>query len=556
MRCKALGLIACASLSLAQRLVTFQVAQPPPLPKDSRQCTIRLFEHTFANSYGAPAIVEYSPPTDCGEVGSWAGVSLNFTVTSNGTQFDRLGIFTFQNVEIWRTSTPEPSRTPEGIIWQYLKDVTRYIPLFAKSGTFVLELDNIVQTGLDGEYASTLDATFYASSSRHPPAPKADVIIPITTMGNNTGDDASVPPVFSLNVSLPRNAVAAYAELQASGNGQEEEWYYNIPNDYLPLLPPAATQSDMAFGHGPFREVRFLVDGKVAGVAFPYPSIFSGGISPTSWKPIIAYGAMDLPTYHFDLTPFVPLLTDGTTHNISLDVASAEEDHVINANWYVSGLLQVILDASDEPTTGKITKYEVDEYADSTQTLDSSRNNTLEFTVKATRSVHIESEIIAGSGEKTNVVFRQALAYSNTQSYLNNGSVQLSNQQSSGTVSSTHNGRVVLKDDFVYPLSVNTTFTDANFSDWQTWTDHSYNRELLPAPFLLSTTIAEHQVAGGNFSVRSTGNVGSNGTSENTFSYVDTKGNTYKQSVTAFENTITSNVESGSLAPSPLPRAN
>ncbi len=39
------------------------------------------------------------PPTDCGPVGSWAAVTLNFTVTSNGTQFDRLGIFTFQNVE-------------------------------------------------------------------------------------------------------------------------------------------------------------------------------------------------------------------------------------------------------------------------------------------------------------------------------------------------------------------------------------------------------------------------------------------------------------------------
>ena len=30
----------------------------------------------------------------------------------------------------------------------------------------------------------------------------------------------------------------------------------------------------------------------------------------------------------------------------------------------------------------------------------------------------------------------------------------------------------------------------------QTWTDHAYNRELLPAPFLLGTTITEHQIAG------------------------------------------------------------
>ena len=43
----------------------------------------------------------------------------------------------------------------DGIIWTYLKDVTRYTPLFAKPGTFVLELDNLIEAGLDGEYAST-----------------------------------------------------------------------------------------------------------------------------------------------------------------------------------------------------------------------------------------------------------------------------------------------------------------------------------------------------------------------------------------------------------------
>jgi Peptide N-acetyl-beta-D-glucosaminyl asparaginase amidase A len=39
------------------------------------------------------------PPSDCGPAGSWAGVSLNFTVTSNGTQYDRLGTFTLDDVE-------------------------------------------------------------------------------------------------------------------------------------------------------------------------------------------------------------------------------------------------------------------------------------------------------------------------------------------------------------------------------------------------------------------------------------------------------------------------
>jgi Peptide N-acetyl-beta-D-glucosaminyl asparaginase amidase A len=52
--------------------------------------------------------------------------------------------------QVWRTSTPEPSLN--GIIWTFLKDVSRYVPLFAKPGTLILDLDNIVEPGLTGQY--------------------------------------------------------------------------------------------------------------------------------------------------------------------------------------------------------------------------------------------------------------------------------------------------------------------------------------------------------------------------------------------------------------------
>ena len=42
----------------------------------------------------------------------------------------------------------------DGIVLTYIKDVTRFIPLLSESGTFVLQLDNVVQSELDGEYAS------------------------------------------------------------------------------------------------------------------------------------------------------------------------------------------------------------------------------------------------------------------------------------------------------------------------------------------------------------------------------------------------------------------
>jgi hypothetical protein len=79
-------------------------------------------------------------------------------------------------------------------------------------------------------------------------------------------------------VTLPTNAVAVYAEVYASGNGDEEFWYWNTANAALGDLPSGS------IGDGPFREVRLLVDGRLAGVAYPYATIFTGGILPTAWR--------------------------------------------------------------------------------------------------------------------------------------------------------------------------------------------------------------------------------------------------------------------------------
>ncbi|KAH9857099.1 peptide N-acetyl-beta-D-glucosaminyl asparaginase amidase A-domain-containing protein [Lenzites betulinus] len=523
-------------------LVDFQVAQPPPLPQDAKQCTVQILQRTFGFSFGLAEVVEFTPPTDCGAPGSWAGISLNFTVTSNGTQFDRLGIFTFQNVEIWRTSTPEPTRG-DGIIWTYLKDVTRYTPLFAKNGTFILQLDNLIETGLDGQYATTLHATFFASSPRHPPALQANEIIPVSTLANNTGNDASVPPAFSLNVTVPRNAVQIFAELYASGNGNEEFWYFNTANQFLSDLP-----SGFTFGDGPFREVRLLVDGQLAGAALPYAVIFTGGIVPTAWRPITSYGALDLPTYFLDLTPFVPILTDGNPHNITLDVVSAEDDHTINQNWFVSGNLQVVTDPSSKPTTGKITKYEASPFAVSKTTGSVGANGDVNVTVATTRSIHIEAEITSGSGKKTLVVWSQNMQFSNTQEFLDDFNIQNIIQTASGSFLSTHNGVPTLVDTFSYPLNINFTNLTPDGSSFVADFDHSYNRVSQPAPFILGSTIRERQLATGFFHEASTGNTG-NGTNSNTFSYVDLAGNTFDREVTAVDNNITSDHQGGTLAP-------
>ena len=65
----------------------------------------------------------------------------------------QLDVFNKTGQIVWRMWTPIPVEG-EGIVLTYIKDVTRFIPLFSKPGTFILQLDNVVQPGLDGEFAS------------------------------------------------------------------------------------------------------------------------------------------------------------------------------------------------------------------------------------------------------------------------------------------------------------------------------------------------------------------------------------------------------------------
>lgn len=77
-------------------------------------CQETLITYSFANSYGAPFIGDYVPPS-C----KFNRVTWNLTVTSAGRQFDRLGIVYLGDIEVFRTSTAEPTAT--GIEWTYLK---------------------------------------------------------------------------------------------------------------------------------------------------------------------------------------------------------------------------------------------------------------------------------------------------------------------------------------------------------------------------------------------------------------------------------------------------
>jgi len=456
-----------------------------------------------------------------------------------------LAILSLSSTEIWRSSTAEP--TSYGIIFTVLKDVTRYSALFSEPGELVFDIGNLLSEdlGLTGVYNATLTATFYAPAAGWPKTQKADQIIPLGNPGATSDPMFSVPPGGNTTVTLPRNVAQAYVEIFASGNSNEEFWYTNVANQYYNDLP-----ADTTYGDGPFREVRLLIDGVVAGAAFPYPVVFTGGILPTLWRPISAYGSFDQPTYYIDITPFLGTLSDGEEHVFTLDVASAETDHAINGNWYLSGNIQLQLASSNVPTTGKILNYNVSPYALSSASGVVASNGDVNVTVKSTRYVDITAEVITNGYEVNLISWTQSLEYTNFQAYLDDVTVELVDQTSSGTSRSTHNGQQVLYDGFSYPFYMDYYLvTVGNDSGWYASIDHSYDRTFLPSSLIPESTIATHQYGAGVYLFDSSGNFAfANGTTTEAFSYYDSIGDTYTRTVTAVNSNITSDQIGGSLA--------
>ena len=221
-------------------------------------------------------------------------------------------------------------------------------------------------------------------------------------------------------LTVPRTAQQAFLEIYASGNSAEEFWYLNTPDEYLPYLP----SSTGLIGKGPFREVQALVDGKLAGVVWPHAVIYTGGITPTNWRPLTAYGTYDQPTYFVDLTPFLPLLADGAEHDITLRVRGQGEDPTINSNWYVSGSLHVWLGKTE--VSGAMTTYTApgDALAVTSGTV-SADNATVRTSVVANRSIVIESVLHGDKGRQV-IRFEQQLGFTNEQKYVSDGWVQVS----------------------------------------------------------------------------------------------------------------------------------
>ncbi|MCG7207549.1 peptide-N4-asparagine amidase [Streptomyces arenae] len=297
-------------------------APPVSVPEHATSCRVTLAEAQFRDF--TPYRGAYTPPRGCGD--RWSKVVLRLDGKVKGRQYDRLGYLHVGGVEVLRTSTPEPS--PDGIEWHVEKDVTRYSDTFRGAQDVEMLIGNVV----DGTYTGVIDVkvtlTFYAG---RPPATAPDKVL--TLDGGTT-------------LTTPRNSERVVAEVYAtgSGGGCEEFWY-------LTVADPASYSCKA--DKGPYREVQITVDGQLAGIAAPFPNVWTGGWSnPFLWYVIPGPRAFDVRPIEYDLTPFAGLLNDGRPHRVEVSVTGVPEGQ---AGWSAPVNVLVWQDHHRAHVTGKLT---------------------------------------------------------------------------------------------------------------------------------------------------------------------------------------------------------
>lgn len=317
-----------------------------------------LVDHVFGFSWGAPSVNSFAPPKNV----TFNRVVLTLNTSVDYVQYDRLAHLYVGGAEIWRTSTIEPGGSLK--ISSFKKDVSSYLTLFQQKSEVLFQLDNIVNEGLKGEFHIVLTADFYYEdelkaqedvenhkdykhfSIRHP----ANKVYPLV--------QGSFPPVKYLpddkfNVKLPqvsKNTTRLRLAIFTSGNGNEEFWYTNVVDKFVDLF------KGKIFGHGPQRFVNVYFNGVKIATQVPQPVIFTGGISPSLWYPIVSIDAFDLKSIDLDLSVLLPALWESSDNVLAIEVASSvdESTTAIGQNWITSANILTYENSEVVDATGEV----------------------------------------------------------------------------------------------------------------------------------------------------------------------------------------------------------
>jgi hypothetical protein len=320
---------------------------PPLQVPPTKPVVVTIANHAAFGDGPPPNVTTDKLPS-----GHWAQVVLQVTGTESGTQYDRLCEIFDGATQLFLGVTPEP--TPKGITWHVQKDITSYLPLLTGTQTFSTYVDNYTSTVDNGIPVITAKLLFYPAGGGYAPAHTAGLsdpslagdavnetgpaspattpgvpndIVPIVPSGDsNDFNEINTGQTLSAPVTLPSDITTATLDLYAVGQINDEFWWG---------LNPA------------FREIEVSIDGKPAGVVWPYPYVYTGGVNPLIWRPLTGIHTEDIPSYRIDLTPFAGLLSGQGPHTISLSVVNN------NGYWLAGG--DLMLTTGGHAVTGSVT---------------------------------------------------------------------------------------------------------------------------------------------------------------------------------------------------------
>ncbi|OAQ97225.1 hypothetical protein LLEC1_02989 [Akanthomyces lecanii] len=418
--------------------------------KPIASCQQTLLAYSFQSSYGHPYVSDYAPP-NC----DFNRVAMNLTVVSEGVQFDRLAIMYLGDIEVWRTSTAEPKSHP-GISWTYWKDMTNYLSLWKAQQKLIFDLGNIVNDQYTGAFNVTMTATFFsvkATSEDNQQGP-ASQILPISARRGSDGKSSAFnyPGDASVRLKIPQAAVRAIVSISATGQSDEEFWETNVPDS-------VQANATGYFGKSAFREARLLIDGQIAGLAWPYPVVFTGGISPPLHRPMVGIQAFDLLENEIDITPWLGLLCDGSDHTFGLQIVG-EKEQAPGSYWVMTGKVFIWVDRNNQITTGPVPQVNIDPVS-----LNASgggdMGGPIPYQQSITRSIGVSAELNI-AGQKKIHDWNQRFSMKNDGNITNGGDDQYVNAVYEGESTASSDSSPYLYIGFRYPFVMNSTTAEKN----------------------------------------------------------------------------------------------
>lgn len=382
---------------------------------------------------------------------------------------------------MWRSMTAIPMRN--GFHYTIFKDMTAYSAILRTQSKVIMELvdvNNNPATSESMELANVNDsplasrvnvmitALYYNDAdllgpceddgeeeefclTREPP----HVILPISSKSSdhNRSSAFALPnDNASVKVRFPLNVKRAVVSVFATGLHDEEFWYKDVPRPFLKTYE----NSSFANGYGSWREVQVWIGRPdyLAGVIWPRPVVFPGGINPGLWVPVGGLSAFDVQSVDVDVSPWLGMLCNGNFFNFTLKVVSHDPTSesnlgsiAPNGTWLVSGRISLWLDEDGEYTTGEVSpcpqvgalyasiarwggpqlltpekmlRTEADgpsfNVTPILTTYENGANNSLFLSLEAARNITHLSEITTSKGTRT-VVWHQALDFTDMQNF-------------------------------------------------------------------------------------------------------------------------------------------